>query len=369
MASPNLSDAYSPIQKWVDRLLLDVSSRGLKTGDTYLTTDQASALLGCGRATAYRAIKQLVQKGILGARRGSGTFIGPNAPTPNIQTSSIHILMPLGFEDSGAMPLIRLMQSVAKSLGGWGVHFDTFPQSSGLEYLREGLLKTYQSGQVGAVIAISCHWTVHQFLKEQGLNAIVLGSMFPERQFLPSIDKDSAQGGRLLVDYLIGKKHRNFAVLALASDLAGLDLFTDSISRSLSTHGIPADSLTLRYCNGDQSITEARLRELLNSSQRPTAIITDEEDLADLAAKAVKAAGLVLNQDVEIVFQGTLFRTGESAPYLHTCATISPEALTDLIVKMIQLPKSGNVDRCNPIFVPVKLADVEKFEVKTVFTT
>jgi Periplasmic binding protein-like domain/Bacterial regulatory proteins, gntR family len=351
---------YSTMQRWVDRLLLDMGARGLKPGEPYLTAERAAQLLGSSRATAHRAMTKLVEQQVLVARPGSGTFIGPKAPaSPPGTTLSLHVLMPLdslGFNPCITAPLIKLLQSVSRHFGGAAVQFNTFPAGAALGYFRETVSKPFQDGQIAAVIMVGCHWTIQEFLKDQGIKALVLGSMFSDRQFFPSIDKDSVQGAEILVHDLVKKGHRRFGVVAPASGLAGVDFFTDAVGRSLAAHGIPADSLSLRYCNGDQSVTENRLRELLTGPLHPTALITDGGDLANLAASAATGLGLRVPGDIEIVFEGSLLQTGYPARYPHTAATLTHEELaTEIYQRVRALTTLTKIS--NPHFVPVHLVE------------
>jgi DNA-binding LacI/PurR family transcriptional regulator/DNA-binding transcriptional regulator YhcF (GntR family) len=349
---------YSTVQRWVDHLLLDMGSRGLKPGEPYLTAEEAAKLIGSSRATAHRAMKKLVEQRILVARPGSGTFIGPKASgTSPLTAQPLHVLMPLGALGVGhetTASLIQLLQSIARNLGGVGVQFNAFPVGATLGYFRDTVAKPFQDGQIAAVILLGCHWTIQEFLKGEGIKALVIGSMFSDRQFFPSIDKDSVQGAEILVNNLVEKGHARFAVVAPASGLAGVDFFTDAVSRSLAAHGIPADSLSLRYCNGDRPMTGNRLRELLKGARRPTAVITDGEELANLAAATVASMGLSVPGDIEIVFEGSLLQTGYPARFSHTCATLSHAELATEISQMVRSLKTlTNVPE--PRFVPVHL--------------
>jgi LacI family transcriptional regulator len=185
---------------------------------------------------------------------------------------------------------------------------------------------------------------------------LVIGSMFPDRRFLASIDKDSAGGAEILVDYLIAKKHRQFGVLVPASGLAGVDLFTDAASRRLASHGIAADSLTLRFCNGDEPVTIDRMRELLGARRRPTAIITDEEDLARLVQSAAESLRLRIPTDLEIVFEGSLLRMSEPSVYPHTRSVLSEEELAKTVAGLIKtLPPAGGEPSVH--IVPVRMVE------------
>ncbi len=351
---------YSPTQRWVDRLLLDMGARGLKPGEPYLTAERAAQLLGSSRATAHRAMAQLVNQQVLIARPGSGTFIGPKAPASSpITLVALHVLMPLdalGFSQCITVPLIQLLQSLSRHLGGVAIQFNTFPTEATLGYFRDTVAKPFREGQIATVIMVGCHWTIQEFLKDQGIKALVLGSMFSDRQFFPSIDKDSVQGAEILVHHLIKKGHRRFGVVASASGLAGVDFFTDAVGRSLAAHGIPADSLVLRYCNGDESVTGNRLRELLTGPLHPTALIADGGDLADQAASAATGLGLKVPGDIEIVFEGSLLQTDYPARYPHTAATLTHEELATEIYQRIRTLTASR-DAFMPHFVPVHLVE------------
>lgn len=347
---------YSTLQRWKERILLDIGARGLKPGDAYLTVEETGVLLGCSRATAHRAMKKLIEEGVLVARAGSGTFIGDEARgTSSSVPQALHVLVPMGFDSAVTIPFMRLVQALAQALGGLGIQFNSPPEGYDLNYISETVLKPFREGQIKAVLAVSCQWKVYQYLREQGVTALVCGSMFQDRQFLPSVDKDAAMGAELLVDYLVKKGHTRLGLIMPATGLAGVDFFTDSVSRSLSSRGLPADSLILRYCTGDKMVTVDRIRDLLRHPNRPTALITDEQDFADLAKRAAESIGLSVPKDVEIVFEGSVFRADYPASYPHTRivhdGTQLAEELSEIIRGLHQLvgPPAAR-------FLPVQLA-------------
>ena len=328
---------YSTLQRWKERILLDIGARGLTPGDAYLTVEETGTLLGCSRATAHRAMKKLIEEGALYARAGSGTFIGEEVRrTSQNLPQTIHVLSPTRLGFSTTIPLIKLIQSVANGLGGLGIQFNSPPEGYNLDYVFETIVKPFREGNVKAVLAVSCQWKVHQFLKDQGIPAVVCGSIYQDRNYLPSVDIDSTKGAELLVDYLIKKGHKRLGMIMPASGLAGVDFFTDSVGRSLSLLGVPADSLSIRYCTGDKLVTIDRIRELFQGPNRPTALITDEADFSDLARSAAESIGLRVPDDVEIVFEGSVFRTEDPSRYPHTQITLSPSEFSEQIVEMIR---------------------------------
>lgn len=352
---------YSTLQRWKERILLDIRLRGLKPGDAYLTVEETGTLLGCSRATAHRAMKKLIEEGILYARAGSGTFIGEEARQTALGViQTLHVLSPTRATRPGLpTPLVDLVQSVSDKLGGLGIQFNCPPEENILDYLFETVVKPFRAGNIRAVVAISCPWKVHQYLKDQGLPAVVFGSMFQDRQYLPSIDKDSIKGAELLVDYLIEKGHKRIGVIMPASGVAGVDFFIDSVGRRLSLRGMPADSLSIRYCTGDKLVTVDRVRELLQGSNHPTAVIADEEHFANLIRQAAESIGLRVPEEVEIVFEGSIFRAESSSRYPHTQITASMEELSEQIVEMI-----GSLSRSEPFtgtrFLPTQLVAASK---------
>lgn len=334
----------SPGQRWVDALRGDIAARHLREGETYLTAAAAGRMLGCSRATAHRALQRLCEQGILVARPGSGTFIGPGArPGPaGPPPRSLHVLIPQGFHRTTMAPLTSLIKSLASDLGGVGVDFHTFPAGFEFSHLDAAVGEPHEAGRVAAVLALGCHWSVHRYLKDRGLTALVIGSMFPDRQFLSSMDRDVTQSANLLVDDLVEKGHRRFLLVAAASGLAGVDVFTDGVGRRLAFHGLPPGALHIRHCHGETSVTADRIREVLQNRQRPTAILTDEEELAGLAHAAARTAGLAVPKRVEIVFSGSLLRTGEPTPYPHTRSVLEPDELAEKVSRLLRdLPGTG----------------------------
>jgi len=338
-----------------EELTADIAARHLRAGDAYLTAEAAGRMLGCSRATAHRVLQRLCQRGVLVSRPGSGTFIGPGGQTGTTPAPrSLHVLIPQGFHRTTMGPLTGLIKSLAAGLGGVGVDFHTFPAGFDFSHLEAALGEAHDAGRVAAVLALGCHWSVHRYLKDRGLPAFVIGSMFPDRQFLSSMDRDVTQSANLLVDDLVKSGHRRFLLVAAASGLAGVDLFTDGVGRRLAFHGLPPGALNIRHCHGETSVTKDRIRETLQNPQHPTAILTDEEELAEVAHAAARTAGLAVPERVEIVFSGSLLRTGEPTSYPHTRSVLEPDELAEKISRLLRdLPGTGSPQAHR---IPVALA-------------
>ncbi len=332
---PDPASLPSSLRKWVERLRHDIASRGLSPGEPYLTSRAASELLGCSRATAHRAMAQLAAEGLLVARQGSGMFIGeiPSGPPP-VQT--LLVALARGFAPCTAMPLIGMLQRAAAALGNLGVQFNVFPADAPLHYVTETLVRPFHAGQVAAVVAVGCHWSVQQHLRESGVKALVLGSPFPDRLLLDAMDKDSVGAGWLLVDHLVARGHQRIGVVAPASGLAGVDLLVDAIAQRFAHHQLPAAGLTLRFCNGDEPVTLDRVREMLSGRQAPTAVITSEEDSARQVESVAQGLGLRVPEELEIVFEGSLLRTGQPSPYGHTHTDLDDDALLHELVQRLR---------------------------------
>ena len=176
------------------RLEGDLRSRGLRSGDRYLTVADAALMLGVSNATAHRAMSILVRKKLLLRQHGRGTFVGDGMGEHRAaRIRTVYILMPDADKYISSAQLDDMADALRVRLGGVSVQFSFIPETNGVDYVRELISGV---GHFAGAVPISCPRAVYKYLEEAGGPMVVLGSHYGDQRQLPSVDVDYRQIGQ-----------------------------------------------------------------------------------------------------------------------------------------------------------------------------
>jgi Periplasmic binding protein-like domain len=295
-----------------EKLLEDIRMRGLRNGDRYLTTEQVSRMLGIRKSTANRVMRQLAKQQYLVRRQRSGTCVGPQVQAvsdrPNGGADSRRVLVQILLQSErgwswGAIPSDDLISGVHDAIPGASVQFAFLPERDPVGYLDQVLAGALSAGWSLGVVAVSCSRDVYKFLTNRGVPAVVMGTVYPDTNRIPSVDADYAQVGRLSMEYLLAAGHRRVGLLTWQTWHPGDNLMLESINRTLTAAGMPPDSLLVRAVANDEISYELEVRQLLESENPPTALICRNQQLAGVASRAAQSLGLAVPGDITIIHE------------------------------------------------------------------
>ncbi|GAA1593418.1 LacI family DNA-binding transcriptional regulator [Actinoplanes couchii] len=135
------------------------------------------------------------------------------------------------------------------------------------------------------------------FLAELGLPAVLAGGPDPKK-LLPCVMVDDAEAMRLIVDHLHQTGHRRLAYVSGPGDLLHVHrriaAFKQAAAGSLATPGVVGTDYS-----DEQGV--AATRQLIDASERPDAVVFDNEVLAVAGVRALRSAGLSVPADVSVV--------------------------------------------------------------------
>ena len=299
----NRQDIHLPhVKTLANRLITDIRQRGLAVGDRYLTTAEASRMLGVRKAVVGKAIRQLAEREILIPRQRYGTFVGPGLEkSKESKVRTIYVLSSAGEPTSTHWPFQPFIAGIRRSTPGVNVQFTFIPETDPVPYIQELIEEPLASGQLSGVVPVSCPPEVYRFLAEQHVPTVVYGSVYSPELAIASIDIDNFQCGRLLAEYLIGQGHSRLGLIMTGGGRPGDHLFIDGISEALSTAALPHNALILRANHSfDMDAFRATTKELLARADRPTAVITRGGVQASNVASVAADLGLSVPDDLEI---------------------------------------------------------------------
>ncbi|MFB2606453.1 substrate-binding domain-containing protein, partial [Rhizobium phaseoli] len=186
---------------------------------------------------------------------------------------------------------------------------------------------------------------------------------------LPSIEPDDYQGAQDLTRYLLDRGHRKIGYIRLNPILLGAQLRLEAFRKTAADFGLAETDLSIRLgmegpVGAEKNYVFAVATEMLQQKDRPTAIMSGNDEMTIQIYIAAMALGLRIPEDVSIVGFDD-FRTVSLAlkPELTTAAL----PYYDLGLEGAELLNSvvaGNKARPTSRVMPCKL--VERTSVQSV---
>lgn len=155
--------------------------------------------------------------------------------------------------------------------------------------------------QVEALIyATMYHREVVLPQRVEQLPSILLNCFVRERS-VASVVPDELQGGQTATAYLLGKGHRRIGFINEIGPLPAMFGRLEGYQRALASYGVSFDPALIRAGTVVAPEGYRCARELLQLSERPTALFCYNDSLAMGAYDAVRELGLAIPRDVAIV--------------------------------------------------------------------
>jgi DNA-binding LacI/PurR family transcriptional regulator len=311
MIAGEIHPAY--VNALAEKLLGDIRQRGLGVGDRYLTTDVASRMLGVRKAIAGKAMRHLAERQILITKPRGGTFIGPGlTKRSRSKVQTVIVLLPTGDPVNSHWSSQPFITGIRNELPGANVQFTFIPDNDPVSYVRELIDDLRTLGHFAGVVSVSCPPEVYRFLAELHVPAVVYGTLYSSDLPIASVDLDNFQCGRLLAQYLVSRGHRRMALVMTGAGRPGNNRFLDGIGDALAMAGLGPSPLIHRLVSNDIEALRAIAKELLESADRPTAIITRGCVQGSEVASVASSLGLAVPDDLEIVFD----HVDETTPHI-----------------------------------------------------
>jgi len=285
-----------------------------------MTAAEAGRLFGVSCATANSAMCVLAERQLLVRHRSRGSFGGPKLERPTaVGAPSVCIIrrgdIPQAFEHVRSDEMISaLRQTIDRTTN---VQFCFPPDRGALDGIRPVIKAGQGSTQRFGVIARSCTCEVYQYLIDNAVPTVVLGTPFAGQDDLPSIDLDNVQGGRLLMEYLIRCGHDRIGMLSLLDHLPGDNDFLHGLHDAMSEVGRLPNTLRSRIIPVDSLAVTAEVEHLIARPDRPTALIVRSDHVGAIAVDVASKMGLAVPGDIEIVFSDRRWQAGQRGEHTH----------------------------------------------------
>jgi DNA-binding LacI/PurR family transcriptional regulator len=348
------------LKSFAERLERDIRNRGLLPGHRYLTGEESARLLGTSVATANRALRILAENQVVVRQRSTGTIIGPAVATdrPALDLHTVSILVPASERSCRSFrtdPLIETLTAEMSDVAD--VRISYVPAEGDLEFVRSLIEETVGAGRLAGVVAVSCSFEVYQYLGDLGCPFVIGGSLYPGQSY-PSVGTDERLAGKLLAAYLIEQGHRRLAFFTNSEFRPGDYHFHDGVSEALTEAGLPHNSMLLRAPGPSPAVLRAQVNELLEMCGPPTSFMVRVARWAEDVAEVVRARGMRVPQDVEIVYHDHDWSPAIKLQCTHVRPTLPHEEVMQLLGKMLVQVRSGAPLGEPSVMVPFELLRV-----------
>jgi len=187
--------------------------------------------------------------------------------------------------------------------------------------------KIFQSHRIDGVLYVTMyHRIVDPEASDVSIPTVMINCRSQTNELLPSIEPDDFQGAQDLTRYLIERGHRRIGYIKLNPVLLGAELRLKAFRQTTGEVGLGEDDLSIRLgmegpVGAEENYVFAAATEMLRQKNRPTAIMSGNDEMAIQVYIATLALGLRIPEDVSIVGFDD-FRTVSTAlkPELTTAA-------------------------------------------------
>ncbi|MBI9016915.1 MAG: substrate-binding domain-containing protein [Phycisphaerae bacterium] len=350
--------AKNSVESLAKRIVQDMRDRGLRPKDQYLIAKEACVLFNENIIAVHRAMKMLADRGILVRQRRKGTFVGPNfkpASGPQNSTlSCVHVTMSMAYYQTSGVPAKDLINGIKSVLPLIPIQIHYLPGNDDLGYLKRVIDEIKEKpGQEGILMIHSTREMQEYAFTAKSLTA-VFGGVYPGISGIPWVDVDQEQTGKIMARYALDKNHEKFALLMRDEWRSGDNLLHSGITSVLGDAGMSMNSLTTISVPVDIDIIATEIRNLLNSPDRPTAILCRGDYYADIVVETAKSMDLEVGKDILVISGGHL-REEPSQDYAYVEPKLNSRQQVQALIKKLCAIARGQKKQEDHLIIPVEI--------------
>ncbi len=257
------------------------------------------------RQTVRKALAILVEDGLIARRQGSGSRIVRRKPPVASRRTTVAVI-PTYITDYIFPSILREIERVFAGANCMPLLFATQNQVGSERKLLEGLLELSIDGVIveGSKTALpNPNLDLYQKLRDLGLPLVFIHGVYPNIPWALSVLDDNKSGGRMLVDYLYQKGHRNIAGIFKSDDLQGLQRY-EGYMTELRDLGLSVDDRRVLWY--DTSAKElltagARWEQVEKTLEGCSAVVCYNDEIANRLVTGLLKRGVKIPQELAVV--------------------------------------------------------------------
>jgi GntR family transcriptional regulator, arabinose operon transcriptional repressor len=344
------------ISQLADRLLEDINSRELMPGDRFLTTVEASKLLGVGSSTANRALQILERRRVIVRQQRSGAFIaGRPIAEPQPMLQRVHFLVHQKYLRMEGVGQDEVLLGIEHELPGVPVQISFLPVGGEEAFVTELVEESVRAKRVDGFVLVRASYETQRLLSQRRLPSVVYGTLYASIERLASLTADMRQLGFELTNYLLGRGHGKIAHFSRQVAYGGDQLTIQGIAAALSAAGKGFESLDVRFMPDAEEVYVAETERLLDQVDRPTGFVCRTVPMADAVRDVVESRGLVVGEDVDITVCDYYLKPGSRARYVYSNPLISSEEQGRHLARLLIAQAQNGGDEVGHEIMPIRL--------------
>ncbi|WP_425400025.1 GntR family transcriptional regulator [Aeoliella sp.] len=325
-----------------EKLASDIEDRNLKPGDRYLTTVDASKLLGVSNGLANRALQLLERRQIITRQQRRGAFIA-NLPgelsVPPLRR--VHFLVHQNYLASEGVGNDMVLLGMQEELPGVHVQISFLPQENADGFVADLIDHSLTAKARDGFILVRAPFEVHQLVSNSGVPALVYGGIYPGITRLTRLDRDMTSIGYLATDYLLSQGHRKLALLSRQETRPGDHDTFDAVRRRLTEAKLDPDALYERFLPPATSVCEASVQRLLIQDDPPTGFICRTVRMANAVREVAKK--LKMSKKIDRVLCDSYSPANQAPEHVFLRPLYSSEEQGKHIARMLAAMARGEV--------------------------
>jgi DNA-binding LacI/PurR family transcriptional regulator len=261
--------------------------------------------LQISRLTVSKGLAHLVAEGLLVRRQGQGTFVSDRTSHVGSNRKLIKFISPVGPGEDRNSVRHGILEGMYDALIDQGYHVGVDFYKNSTEQIQR-LQQDSDQTHAGFVIWYEPgNQNLDELIRLRQENyPFVLVDAYPMDFETDFAVTDNAEGGRMIVEYLVEHGHRNIGYISRTIDRSSMRDRQAGFLQGMINHGIPFDSscvVTLDYASGDL-FKEVGLAvdALLGRDRSLTAIFFSNDDLALAAIDYIRSRGMRVPEDISI---------------------------------------------------------------------
>jgi len=332
------------ISQLAERLVADIHTRDLRAGDRFLTTAEASKLLGVGSSTANRALQLLERRRVIVRQQRSGAFVAgrpDGEPEPMLQR--VHFLVHQKYLRTEGVGQDEVLLGIEHELPGVPVQISFLPLGGEAAFVRELVEESEGAKRVDGFVLVRASYETQRLLSERHIPTVVYGTLYASIKRLASLTADMRAVGSELTNYLLQRGHQRIAHFNRQMVYGGDQLTMEGIAASLQASGKRCDALSLRFLPDAEDVYLAEATKLFDDANHPTGFICRTVRMADAVSSIAVRNGLTLGKDVDVTVCDYYLKPGSRPSYVYAKPLINSEQQGRHLARLLiaQVEKGG----------------------------
>jgi len=348
-------------QSIADLLRLEIEN-GQYSGKGLLPTEHLLCQrFQISRQTVRRALSVLEEEGLITRRQGSGSRLREHMEPEPVLNCTIAVVTTY-ISDYIFPGILRGMERVLTANSSAPLLFATQNQISTERKILQTLLTMKELDGVlveGSKTALpNPNLDLYRKLTEQGVRLVFLHGVYPELTDTPSVLADDCGGGRMLVEYLHRKGHRNIAGVFKSDDMQGTLRYA-GYTEALRGLDLPLEDGRIFWYNTEArtpALSDAFLNSVLDGLGGCSAVICYNDEVAIRVIMHLKKRGIRVPEEMAVVsFDDSQY--SELAPVRITSLSHGEQNLGELSAALLLRLLQG--EECRSEIVPWQLMEKE----------